>query len=248
MFSYYKRYLFPSSNKLFTTLKARLFHSTTLIQKSHPREIKRRNIAKKISKLQQENSKRSNVITGIPTPFTNSLLRPSQIYTSANSTSSPSTLSLSENKQYRNFFLDGKDEEFLFKIAPDIIIENSTTEPEKELGRVQILKNLTGLHNASSKGILLHNIQLAIKEFARKEGDTGSAEVQAAVWTAKILNLHEHIKNNHKDKHNYRALRYMVHKRQRILKYLKTQSLERYFTCLKKLGLDQKSIEGEIVI
>jgi len=40
----------------------------------------------------------------------------------------------------------------------------------------------------------------------------------------------------------------MVHKRQRILKYLKTQDLERYFTCLKKLGLDQKSVEGEIVI
>lgn len=156
---------------------ARLFHTTSLIQKSHPREIKRRNIAKKILKLQQENSKRSNVITGIPTPFTNSLLRPSQIYASANSTSSSTTL-LSENKQYRNFFLDEKDDEFLFKIAPDIIIENSTTEPEKELERVQLLKNLTGLHNASSKGILLHNIQLAIKEFARKEGDTGSAEVQ----------------------------------------------------------------------
>jgi hypothetical protein len=150
---------------------ARLFHTTSLLQKSHPREIKRRNIAKKISKLQQENSKRPNIITGIPTPFTNSLLRPSQIYASANST--PHSIS-----QNRNFFLDEKDEEFLFKIAPDIIIEKSITEPEKELEKVQILKNLTSLHNASSKGILLYNIQLAIKEFARKEGDTGSAEVQ----------------------------------------------------------------------
>ncbi|GBB94088.1 hypothetical protein RclHR1_02290014 [Rhizophagus clarus] len=244
MLSYCKKYLFPSSNSLFITLTARLFHTISPLQKSHPREIKRRNIAKKISKLQQENSKRPDVITGIPTPFTKSLLRPSQIYASVNSSTSHSN----ENKQHRNFFLDEKDEEFLFKVVPDIIIENSTTEPERELEKVQLLKNLTSLHNANSKGILLHNIQLAIKEFARKEGDTGSAEVQAAIWTAKILNLNEHIKNNRKDKHNYRALRHMVHKRQRILKYLKTQNLERYFTCLKKLGLDQKSIEGEIVI
>lgn len=157
---------------------ARLFHTTSLLQKSHPREIKRRNIAKKILKLQQENSKRPNVITGIPTPFTNSLLRPSQIYASVNTSTSHSAPLLSENKQYRNFFLDEKDEEFLFKTTPDIIIENSATEPERELEKVQILKNLTSLHNANSKGILLYNIQLAIKEFARKEGDTGSAEVQ----------------------------------------------------------------------
>ena len=75
--------------------------------------------------------------------------------------------------------MDEKDDEFLFKIVPKVIIENSnTTEPKKELEKVQILKNLTSLHNASSKSILLYNIQLAIKEFARKEGDTGSAEVQ----------------------------------------------------------------------
>jgi len=135
--------------------------------------------------LQQENSKRPDVIVGIPTPFTNSLLRPSQVYASANNTNQiiPSTTFhqtplLSENKQYRNFFLDEKDNEFLFKIVPEVIIENSNTEPRKEFEKVQILKNLTSLHNASSKSILLYNIQLAIKEFARKEGDTGSAEVQ----------------------------------------------------------------------
>ncbi|RIA81344.1 hypothetical protein C1645_790595 [Glomus cerebriforme] len=253
MFPQCKRNLFPSSNNLFKSLIARSFHITPFLQKRHSREIKRQNIAKKISKL-QENSKRFDDITGIPTPFTNSLLRPSQVYASSNNTiqitpttSITSHSTIIKDKQFRNYFMDENDEEFLFKIAPNIIKEYSNIK-ENDSEKIQIIKNLTSLHNTNSKGILLYNIQLAIKEFARKEGDTGSAEVQAAIWTAKILNLNEHIKNNHKDKHNYRELRHMVHKRQRILKYLKTQDLGRYFTCLKKLGLDQKSIEGEIVI
>src|SRR4051812_23244020 len=99
--------------------------------------MKRRNIAKKKLRIQQENLNRTDVISGIPTPFTNSLLRPSQVYTSANtiqntidstafhSTTITNTFPLSENKHYRNFFLDEEDEEFLFRITPKIIAENS---------------------------------------------------------------------------------------------------------------------------
>ncbi|CAI2166470.1 7588_t:CDS:2 [Funneliformis geosporum] len=183
MFAQCKSYLFSLSNNLFyTPLKARSFHTTKVLQKRHSKDIKRKNLMKKVSKLQQEKSQKPNVITGVPTKFTDSFLRPSQVYASTAAVRS-SKSSSENNHQYRNYFLDQKDEDFLFNITPTIITENSTQGNQekfklKELEKVQMIKNLTSLHNANSKSILLYNIQLAIKEFARKEGDTGSAEVQ----------------------------------------------------------------------
>ena len=41
-----------------------------------------------------------------------------------------------------------------------------------------------------------------IAEYARKEGDTGSPEVQIAILTARIQELTEHLKNHPKDHHS----------------------------------------------
>ena len=52
--------------------------------------------------------------------------------------------------------------------------------------------------------------QAIMKEYARTEGDTGSPEVQVAVLTARIQELTEHLKSNHKDHHSRRGLLKMV--------------------------------------
>ena len=47
-----------------------------------------------------------------------------------------------------------------------------------------------------------------IAEYGRKEGDTGSREVQIAILTARIAELTAHLQNNPKDYHSdnhYRA-------------------------------------------
>ena len=49
-----------------------------------------------------------------------------------------------------------------------------------------------------------------IKEFATKEGDTGSPEVQVAILTERINGLTDHFKNNKKDNHSRRGLLTMV--------------------------------------
>ena len=46
--------------------------------------------------------------------------------------------------------------------------------------------------------------QAIIAEFATKEGDTGSPEVQVALLTARINHLNEHFKTHHKDNHSRR--------------------------------------------
>jgi small subunit ribosomal protein S15 len=79
--------------------------------------------------------------------------------------------------------------------------------------------------------------QALIKEYAPKEGDTGSPEVQSALLSERINNLAEHLKGHEKDFHSRRGLLVMVGKRRRLLDYLKRKSKARYEGVIEKLGL-----------
>ena len=76
-----------------------------------------------------------------------------------------------------------------------------------------------------------------IAEYARKEGDTGSPEVQIAILTARIIELTEHLKLNKKDHHSRRCLLKMVGKRRGLLKYLRDTNLESYRSLIEKLEI-----------
>jgi small subunit ribosomal protein S15 len=76
-----------------------------------------------------------------------------------------------------------------------------------------------------------------IKEFATKEGDTGSPEVQVAVLSAQIDELNEHLQKHIHDFHSRRGLYMMIGQRRRLLSYLRTNNVERYQTLIQKLGL-----------
>ncbi len=79
--------------------------------------------------------------------------------------------------------------------------------------------------------------QAIIKEYARKEGDTGSCEVQIAILTERIKELTEHLKTNKNDKHSRRGLIQMVSNRKRLLKYLEKTDLETYRQLKEKLQI-----------
>jgi small subunit ribosomal protein S15 len=76
-----------------------------------------------------------------------------------------------------------------------------------------------------------------IKEYAIKEGDTGSPEVQVAILSERIKNLTEHMKDHKKDFISRRGLLMMVGQRRRLLDYVKEQNVARYETLIKRLGL-----------
>ena len=76
-----------------------------------------------------------------------------------------------------------------------------------------------------------------INQYARHEGDTGSAEVQIALLTARINQLNEHLKVNKNDKHSRRGLLKMVGRRKGLLDYLKSVDIERYRALIAQLGL-----------
>lgn len=76
-----------------------------------------------------------------------------------------------------------------------------------------------------------------IKDFAIKDGDTGSPEVQVAVLTERIKNLTEHFKTHGKDNHSRRGLLMMVNQRRSLLDYVKKKDEARYKSILERLGL-----------
>lgn len=79
--------------------------------------------------------------------------------------------------------------------------------------------------------------QAIMKEYALKEGDTGSPEVQVALLTERIVNLTDHFKTHAKDNHSRRGLLRLVSQRRHLLDYVKSKDQERYQALIKRLGL-----------
>ena len=76
-----------------------------------------------------------------------------------------------------------------------------------------------------------------ISDYAIKQGDTGSPEVQVALLTERITGLTEHLKTHAKDFHSRRGLLVLVGQRRGLLDYVKRKSTKRYETLIGRLGL-----------
>ncbi len=69
------------------------------------------------------------------------------------------------------------------------------------------------------------------------ETDTGSPEVQIALFTERISYLTDHMKMHKKDFHSRHGLRKLIGQRRRMLDYLKDRDIESYRDVVKRLGL-----------
>ncbi len=79
-----------------------------------------------------------------------------------------------------------------------------------------------------------------VAKFARKDGDTGSPEVQIALLTKRIADLTEHLKINKKDFSSRLGLLKLVGKRKRLSKYLKRTDYASYTKLISELNLRDK--------
>ena len=86
-----------------------------------------------------------------------------------------------------------------------------------------------GLNAAEKSGI--------IAEYQRGEGDTGSAEIQVALLSARIKQLTGHFASHKKDHHSRRGLLKMVNRRRKLLDYLKKNDQASYRDLIRRLGL-----------
>jgi small subunit ribosomal protein S15 len=83
----------------------------------------------------------------------------------------------------------------------------------------------------------MKDTQTIVDEYGTHATDTGSPEVQVALWTERINHLTEHLKVHKYDHHSRRGLLMLVGRRRRLLNYLRDEDVERYRSLIARLGL-----------
>ena len=76
-----------------------------------------------------------------------------------------------------------------------------------------------------------------IETYKRKDGDTGSPEVQVALLTQRVRELTQHVQTHAKDHHSRRGLLLLVSQRRALLDYLKRKDSGRYESLIESLGI-----------
>lgn len=159
-----------------------------------------------------------------------------------------------------------KDE---FRTSVQDIKEEREREAHENAIATEAVKRIVAANVGNSKDRLKRSIDTCIETFGRHNTDpnlpnnkgnergekfragkdTGSSEVQIAIMTAKINNLANNVKMN-KDKHNKRNLQVLVHKRQKLMRYLhrKEQGGPRWQNLISTLGLTDATWQGQINI
>ena len=79
--------------------------------------------------------------------------------------------------------------------------------------------------------------ELIFEKHGQSKTNTGSAEGQIALFTARIEHLSKHLKKNHKDFNTEKSLVKLVGKRRSLLDYLMKKDILRYRAIVKELGL-----------
>ncbi|NJM69551.1 MAG: 30S ribosomal protein S15 [Scytonema sp. RU_4_4] len=82
-----------------------------------------------------------------------------------------------------------------------------------------------------------HRKQEIITQYQVHETDTGSADVQVAMLTARINRLSEHLQANKKDHSSRRGLLKLIGQRKRLLSYIQKDSREHYQALIGRLGI-----------
>ncbi|GAA5936818.1 hypothetical protein JCM3775_002715 [Rhodotorula graminis] len=129
-----------------------------------------------------------------------------------------------------------------------VVLERFERATDAEERKRDALMRIVDLRNADSKGIEVENTRRIAATFGRTPGDTASPEVQAAILTMRIRSLSSHLVSSPRDVQNRQALRLLVARRAKVLKYLRAVSVARYEECLEQIGVEPRAVEGEVVV
>ena len=79
--------------------------------------------------------------------------------------------------------------------------------------------------------------QELVEEYGNGPNDTGTPEVQIAIFTKRIQRLTEHLKDHPNDNSTRHGLLNLVGKRRALLNYLEEHEIERYRKIIDDLDL-----------
>ncbi|KAL9602661.1 MAG: hypothetical protein Q9219_001650 [cf. Caloplaca sp. 3 TL-2023] len=152
----------------------------------------------------------------------------------------------------------GVDHNTAFEAVSRIVSLANANNRERTRANVQRIIETFGRHNTDNqlrpKAPSLQSTYSTIAEqkpTPRAGPDTGSSEVQIGILTAKIRVLADRYEGaNRNDKVNKRNLRLLLHRRQKLLKYMykKERGSQRWFNLVEQLGLTEATWKGQIAV
>ncbi|KAI4086194.1 MAG: hypothetical protein LQ344_007769 [Seirophora lacunosa] len=145
-----------------------------------------------------------------------------------------------------------------YEAVSRIVSLANANNKERTRSNVQRIIDTFGRHNTDShlkpKAPSLQSMYSTVAEqrpTPRAGPDTGSSEVQIGILTAKIRVLADRYEGtNRHDKVNKRNLRLLLHRRQKLLKYMhkKERGSQRWYHMIEKLGLTEATWKGQIAV
>ncbi|KAL8986742.1 MAG: hypothetical protein Q9177_003992 [Variospora cf. flavescens] len=145
-----------------------------------------------------------------------------------------------------------------YEAVSRIVSLANANNKERTRANVQRIIDTFGRHNTDlhlkPKAPSLQSMYSTVAEQTptpRAGPDTGSSEVQIGILTAKIRVLADRYEGaNRNDKVNKRNLRLLLHRRQKLLKYMhkKERGSERWTNMIEKLGLTEATWKGQIAV
>lgn len=108
-------------------------------------------------------------------------------------------------------------------------------------GNFERIGKTVSFQTANQNQIIRYRIGSAVSSLQMHESDTGSASVQVAVMTEKILNLARHHAMHQKDHQTKRGLQMLSARRKKMLSYLKRSNYEEFNRVAVKLNLEKEA-------
>ncbi|KAL5035946.1 hypothetical protein BDV3_004701 [Batrachochytrium dendrobatidis] len=144
---------------------------------------------------------------------------------------------------FYRYGLTPSDVETILSITPEVLVnEGQIIDAERAEEQAEMVRRIISLENGRESTIRKFNIARSIEIFQRMPGDTGSPEVQAAIFSVRIAAIQNHLKINRKDKSTKRQLQKWVSKRESILKYLRRKNLSTFVKTCQSIGVDPDTI------
>ncbi|KND03291.1 ribosomal protein S15 [Spizellomyces punctatus DAOM BR117] len=135
--------------------------------------------------------------------------------------------------------LTPSEAELLFVDAPRLAKTSLKGQLSADMAepKAEMLRRILSLENANRSQITKFNTERCVQLFGRMPHDTGSPEVQAAIFTVRIQAMTDHLKSHRKDVSTKRQLEKWVSKRMKILKYLRRTDLPKFVETCKAIGV-----------
>ncbi|KAJ1340933.1 ribosomal protein S15 [Batrachochytrium salamandrivorans] len=123
-----------------------------------------------------------------------------------------------------------------------LLMEGAMNSSDRTEEQAEMVRRIISLENGNESALRKFNIARSVEVFQRAPGDTGSPEVQAAVFSVRIDAINKHLSTNRKDKSTKRQLMKWVSKRERILKYLRRKNIATFVKTCQSIGVDPDTI------